>query len=40
VGPGFRVAGLQKSEEKQEEELGAPRFEELGASMKHNRITR
>jgi len=32
VGLGFRVAELQKSEEKQ--------GEELGASMKHNRITR
>jgi hypothetical protein len=45
---GFRVAKLQKSEEKQAdelgvprwEELGAPRWEELGASVKNNITTR
>jgi hypothetical protein len=40
VGPGFRVAKLQKSEEKQGEKLGAPMWEELGASMKNNKTTR
>jgi hypothetical protein len=40
VGLGFRVAELQKSEEKQGEELGAPRWEELGASVKNNKTTR
>jgi hypothetical protein len=39
VGLGFRVEELQKSKEKQGEELGAPRWEELGASMKNNIIT-
>jgi hypothetical protein len=40
VGLGFRVAELQKSEEKQGGgELGAPRWEELGESMKNNIIT-
>jgi hypothetical protein len=39
VGLGFRVPELQKSEEKQGEELGVPRWEELRASMKKNIIT-
>jgi hypothetical protein len=40
VGPGFRVAKLQKIEEKQANELGVPRWEELGANVKNNRTTR
>jgi hypothetical protein len=37
MGPGFRVAELQKSEQKQGEELGAPRWEELGAKREEQR---
>jgi hypothetical protein len=40
VGPGFRVVELQKSEEKQGEELRVPRCKELGASVKNNITTR
>jgi hypothetical protein len=37
VGPRFRVAKLQKSEEKQADKLGVPRWEELGTNVKNNR---
>jgi hypothetical protein len=40
VGPGFRVAKLQKSEEKQANKLGVPNWEELGTNMKNNKTTR
>ncbi len=40
MGPRFRVAELRKSEEKQADKLGAPRWVELGTCVKNNRTIR